>query len=232
MIHIDNLVKAYNGVKVLDIEQLKIPQGQSFGLVGNNGAGKTTLFRLILDLIKADQGQVLSKDIAVHKDSQWKKYTGSFLDEGFLIDFLKPEEYFHFIADINGVTNDELNIFYDDFSDFFGDEILNKNKYLRDFSRGNQKKIGLFGAIISQPEVLILDEPFANLDPSSQIRLKSLLKDLQLKAHLTMLISSHDLNHIAEVSDRIVILDKGQPVKDLLTSENTLGELEGYFNPE
>jgi len=232
MIQIDKLGKAYNGVKVLDIEQLEIPQGQSFGLVGNNGAGKTTLFRLVLDLIKADQGQVLSKDIAVNKDSQWKKYTGSFLDEGFLIDFLKPEEYFSFIADINGVTKDELNVFYDDFADFFGDEILNKNKYIRDFSKGNQKKIGLFGAIISQPEVLILDEPFANLDPSSQIRLKSLLKDLQLKAHLTMLISSHDLNHIAEVSDRIVILEKGKLVKDLLTSKNTLGELEGYFKPE
>lgn len=232
MIHIDNLSKAYNTVKVLDIEQLEIPQGQSFGLVGNNGAGKTTLFRLILDLIKADKGQVLSKNIAVHADSQWKNYTGSFLDEGFLIDFLKPEEYFKFIADINGVTKEELQAFYNDFSDFFGDEILNKNKYVRDFSKGNQKKIGIFGAIISQPEVLILDEPFANLDPSSQIRLKMLLKDLHQKKNLTMLISSHDLNHIAEVSERIVILEKGQVVKDLLTSDDTLGELEGYFNPE
>ncbi len=231
MINIDNLVKAYNEVKVLDIEQLEIPQGQSFGLVGNNGAGKTTLFRLILDLIKADQGQVLSKDIAVNKNSQWKKYTGSFLDEGFLIDFLKPEEYFNFIADINGVTKDELNVFYNDFADFFGGEILNKNKYIRDLSKGNQKKIGIFGAIISQPEILILDEPFANLDPSSQIRLRSLLKDLHKKANLTMLISSHGLNHIAEVSDRIVVLEKGKLVKDLLTSDSTLGELEGYFNP-
>lgn len=232
MINIDNLGKSYNAVKVLDIEQLEIPQGQSFGLVGNNGAGKTTLFRLILDLIEADQGQVLSKDIAVNKDSQWKKYTGSFLDEGFLIDFLKPEEYFKFIADINGVTKEELKVFYNDFSDFFGDEILNKNKYIRDFSKGNQKKIGIFGAIISQPEVLILDEPFANLDPSSQIRLKTILNELHQKNKLTMLISSHDLNHIAEVSQRIVVLEKGQVVKDLLASNNTLGELEGYFNPE
>ena len=231
MINIDNLGKSYNAVKVLDIEQLEIPQGQSFGLVGNNGAGKTTLFRLILDLIEADRGQVLSKDIAVNKDSQWKKYTGSFLDEGFLIDFLKPEEYFKFIADINGVTKEELKVFYDDFSDFFGDEILNKNKYIRDFSKGNQKKIGIFGAIISQPEVLILDEPFANLDPSSQIRLKTILNELHKKNNLTMLISSHDLNHIAEVSQRIVVLEKGQVVKDLLASSNTLGELEGYFNP-
>lgn len=231
MIHINNLGKVYNSVKVLDIEQLEIPQGQSFGLVGNNGAGKTTLFRLILDLIKTDRGEVLSKNIAVDKDSQWKKYTGSFLDEGFLIEFLKPEEYFRFIADINGITKDELKNFYNDFADFFGDEILNKNKYIRDFSKGNQKKIGIFGAIISQPEVLILDEPFANLDPSSQIRLKRILKELHKKSNLTMLISSHDLKHIAEVSDRVVILEKGKVVKDLLTSNNTLDELEGYFNP-
>jgi ABC-2 type transport system ATP-binding protein len=232
MINIDQLGKAYNAVKVLDIEQLSIPKGQSFGLVGNNGAGKTTLFRLILDLIKADRGQVLSKDIAVNKDSQWKKYTGSFLDEGFLIDFLKPEEYFKFIADINGVTKAELESFYADFADFFGSEILNQSKYIRDFSKGNQKKIGIFGAIISQPEVLILDEPFANLDPSSQIRLKQLLKDLQQKHNITMLISSHDLNHISEVSERIVVLEKGQVVRDILTSNDTLKELEGYFNPE
>jgi len=232
MIYIDNLGKAYNAVRVLDIEQLEIPYGQSFGLVGNNGAGKTTLFRLILDLISADRGQVLSKDIAVNKDSQWKKYTGSFLDEGFLIDFLKPEEYFKFIADINGVTKDELEVFYKDFADFFGNEILNRNKYIRDFSKGNQKKIGIFGAIISQPEVLILDEPFANLDPSSQIRLITLLKVLHQKNNLTMLISSHDLNHIAEVSQRIVVLEKGKVVKDLSTSNNTLSELEGYFKPE
>jgi ABC-2 type transport system ATP-binding protein len=232
MINIDNLGKAYNSVKVLDINQLEVTQGQSFGLVGNNGAGKTTLFRLILDLVKADRGQVLSKGIAVNEDSQWKKYTGSFLDEGFLIDFLKPEEYFKFIADINGVTEEELKVFYNDFADFFGDEILNKSKYIRDFSKGNQKKIGIFGAIISQPEVLILDEPFANLDPSSQIRLKSLLKELHQKNNITMLISSHDLNHIAEVSQRIVVLEKGQVVKDLLSTSDTLGELEGYFNPE
>jgi ABC-2 type transport system ATP-binding protein len=232
MITIDNLVKAYNSVKVLDIKQLEVSLGQSFGLVGNNGAGKTALFRLILDLIKADRGQVLSKGIAVNKDNQWKKYTGSFLDEGFLIGFLKPEEYFAFIADINGVTKEELKDFYNQFSDFFGGEILNKNKYIRDFSKGNQKKIGLFGAVISQPEVLILDEPFASLDPSSQIRLKSLLKELHQKNNLTLLISSHDLNHIAEVSQRIVILEKGQIAKDLLTSDSTLSELEGYFNPK
>lgn len=232
MIDIDNLGKAYNSVKVLDIDQMNVPQGQSFGLVGNNGAGKTTLFRLILDLIKADRGQVLSKNIAVNSEDQWKTYTGSFLDEGFLIDFLKPEEYFDFIANINNITKPELKAYYEDFADFFGGEILKQDKYIRDFSKGNQKKIGIFGAILSQPKVLILDEPFANLDPSSQIRLKSLLKALHDKGQITMLISSHDINHVTEVCERIVVLEKGKVVKDLMTSESTQKELEGYFSPE
>ena len=229
MIKINNLGKAYNGTVVLDIESLNIKQGESFGLVGNNGAGKTTLFRLILDLIKADRGNVESKNENVTNNSDWKNYTGSFLDEGFLIDFLKPEEYFDFIAKINSITTAEKVIMLDRFEEFFGGEILGKNKYIRDFSKGNQKKIGIFGAILSNPEILILDEPFANLDPSSQFRLKTILKELNSDRNVTMLISSHDLNHVTEVCERIVVLEKGKLVNDIATSTETLRELEGYF---
>ena len=229
MIKINNLGKAYNGTVVLDIESLNIKQGESFGLVGNNGAGKTTLFRLILDLIKADRGNVESKNENVTNNSDWKNYTGSFLDEGFLIDFLKPEEYFDFIAKINSITTAEKVIMLDRFEEFFGGEIIGKNKYIRDFSKGNQKKIGIFGAILSNPEILILDEPFANLDPSSQFRLKTILKELNNDRNVTMLISSHDLNHVTEVCQRIVVLEKGKLVNDIATSTETLRELEGYF---
>ena len=229
MIKINNLGKAYNGTVVLDIESLNIKQGESFGLVGNNGAGKTTLFRLILDLIKADRGNVESKNVNVTNSSDWKNYTGSFLDEGFLIDFLKPEEYFDFIAKINSITTAEKVIMLDRFEEFFGGEIIGKNKYIRDFSKGNQKKIGIFGAILSNPEILILDEPFANLDPSSQFRLKTILKELNSDRNVTMLISSHDLNHVTEVCQRIVVLEKGKLVNDIATSTETLRELEGYF---
>ncbi|MBN1113307.1 MAG: ABC transporter ATP-binding protein [Bacteroidales bacterium] len=229
MIKINNLGKAYNGTVVLDIESLNIKQGESFGLVGNNGAGKTTLFRLILDLIKADRGNVESKNENVTNNSDWKNYTGSFLDEGFLIDFLKPEEYFDFIAKINSITTAEKVIMLDRFEEFFGGEIIGKNKYIRDFSKGNQKKIGIFGAILSNPEILILDEPFANLDPSSQFRLKTILKELNSDRNVTMLISSHDLNHVTEVCERIVVLEKGKLVNDIATSTETLRELEGYF---
>ena len=229
MIKVENLTKVYNGVTVLNIADLKIEKGESFGLVGNNGAGKTTFFRLILDLIRANSGSVLSKNIVTAGSEHWKEYTGSFLDEGFLIDYLKPEEYFHFVGKINKLSTDEINQFMISFEDFFDGEILRQKKYIRDFSKGNQRKIGISAAIMSMPEVLILDEPFASLDPTTQFRLKKLLKDLQETKQVTMLISSHDLNHVTEVCKRIVVLQKGDIVQDIATSKDTLKDLEAYF---
>ena len=116
-----------------------------------------------------------------------------------------------------------------EFEDFFHGEILNQKKYLRDLSKGNQKKAGIVAALIGQPEIVILDEPFANLDPTTQIRLKRIIKDLSAQNQVTVLISSHDLMHITDVCERIVVLDKGQVVNDIKTSEATLKELELYF---
>lgn len=229
MIRIEKLRKLYGKAKAVEIEALEIPAKQSFGLVGNNGAGKTTLFRLILDLIKPTDGNVYLKDKPIALQDEWKSFTGSFLDETFLIDFLTPEEYFDFIAGLNHVDSNSLKIFLEKFTAFFNDEILQKRKYIRDMSKGNQKKIGIVGAMIGSPELLILDEPFANLDPSSQIKLKQLLKTEQQENGTTMLISSHDLNHVAEISERIVVLEKGDVVKDITTSETVLSELEAYF---
>ena len=229
MIEVKDLTKQYAGVTVLNIPQIKINKGESFGLVGNNGAGKTTFFRIILDLIRPSSGNVLSNDQDVSKSNEWKHYTGSFLDEGFLIDFLSPEEYFEFLADVNGLSSGDLQDFYESFKEFFNDEILDKNKYIRDLSSGNQKKVGIAAALISKPEVLILDEPFNSLDPTTQIRLVRLLNELHKEKNTTMLISSHDLNHVAEVSSRIVILEKGDVVHDLQKSESTLKQLENYF---
>ncbi|MBP6978562.1 MAG: ABC transporter ATP-binding protein [Bacteroidales bacterium] len=229
MIVVRELTKNYSGEKVLDIPSLTIARGESFGIVGNNGAGKTTFFRLVLDLIRATSGSVFSNDLPVARNEIWKHYTGSYLDEGFLIDFLTPEEYFQFISRINGLSQGDITEFYDRFHDFFNDEILGKKKLIRDLSKGNQKKVGIAAALMKEPQVLVLDEPFNSLDPTTQIRLKLLLNDLQAKGEITMLISSHDLKHITEVCDRIVILDKGLIVKDIYRSENTLKEVEDYF---
>ena len=230
MVIISKLRKLYGKAKAVEINQLEIPAGQSFGLVGNNGAGKTTLFRLILDLIKATDGEVLIKDRPVAMRDEWKAFTGSFLDESFLIGFLTPEEYFSFIAGLQQVSEDELSSFIAKFDTFFNDEVIGKRKYIRDMSKGNQKKIGIVGAMIGAPELLILDEPFANLDPSSQIKLKQIMLEEQNAHGTTMLISSHDLNHVTEVCERIVVLEKGDIVKDISSGENILAELEDYFS--
>ena len=229
MIQVIDLQKVYNGVTVLNIPELTISQGESFGLVGNNGAGKTTFFRLILDLIEASKGEVMVDGEKVMRNDNWKLKVGSFLDEGFLIDFLTPEEYFAFVGKLYNKTEGDISFFLETMKDFFSTEILGTKKLIRDFSKGNQKKIGIAAALLGDPKVLILDEPFTALDPSSQIRLKRFLTDLQQKQQITMLISSHDLNHVTEVCKRIVILEKGKVVKDIKTSDDTLKELEAYF---
>jgi len=230
MIKSTELSKKYGNVTVLNIPSLEIPKGQSFGLVGNNGAGKTTYFNLILDLIKPTTGNVLNNEIQVNKSEDWKPFTAAFIDESFLIGYLTPEEYFYFIGELRGMNKADIDTFLSQFEEIFNEEILGRKKYLRDLSKGNQKKAGIVAALIGNPEVIVLDEPFANLDPTTQIRLKKLLRDLTKNTNTTILISSHDLGHVTEVCERIVVLDKGVIVKDLKTSEETLKELEAYFS--
>jgi len=229
MITATHLQKEYNGICVLNIPNLTINDKQSFGLVGNNGAGKTTLFRLILDLIEATEGEISLDNQPIVRNDEWKSKVGSFLDEGFLIDFLTAEEYFDFVAKLHNLSTDDLSLFLNSMEEFFNGEILGTKKLIRDFSKGNQKKIGIAAALIGNPSYLILDEPFTALDPSTQIRLKRFLNDLQKNRNITMLISSHDLNHITEVCNRIVILEKGLIIKDIQTNEDTLDELQSYF---
>ena len=229
MISTSNLSKKYGDNVVLNIESLEIPKGQSFGLVGNNGAGKTTYFSLLLDLIRPTTGSIANNEILVHKSEDWKPFTSSFIDESFLIGFLTAEEYFYFIGELREQNKADVDSFVNQFEDFFHGEILKQKKYLRDLSKGNQKKVGIVAALIGNPEVIILDEPFANLDPTTQIRLKQIIKKLTEDKHVTVLISSHDLLHVTDVCERIVVLEKGEIIKDIQTSEATLKELEAHF---
>lgn len=229
MIEISKLNKTYSGRTVVNIDHLVINAGETVGVVGNNGAGKTTLFRMLLDLIRPDAGEIASKGINVAENDQWKNYTASFLDEGFLIDYLTPEEYFLFIGSLHQMSTVDVIDHLEKYKEFFNGEILDSGKYIRDFSKGNQNKIGIASALMQNPELLVLDEPFANLDPTTQIRLKAHIKSLK-STQLTTLISSHDLNHVTDVCDRIILFEKGIVIKDLYTNENTLNELEAYFS--
>ena len=229
MITTSNLSKKYSGNLVLDIESLEIPKGQSFGLVGNNGAGKTTYFSLLLDLIQPTTGYIKNNDVQVNKSEDWKPFTSAFIDESFLIGYLTPEEYFYFIGELRGQNKADVDALVSQFEDFFHGEIIGQKKYLRDLSKGKQKKAGIVAALIGNPEVIVLDEPFANLDPTTQIRLKNIIKELSEKQDVTVLISSHDLMHVTAVCERIVVLEKGEVVKDLAKSAATLQELEEHF---
>lgn len=229
MIQVHQLKKVYNGTTVLNIDHLEIRKGESFGLVGNNGAGKTTLFSLLLDLIEPTEGHVTSNSIKVNESEGWKPFTAAFLDESFLIGYLTPEEYFYFIGELRGQNKADVDALLAKHEDFFNGEILKNKKYLRDLSKGNQKKVGIIATLIGNPEVIILDEPFANLDPTTQFRLKKIIRELADDKNVTILVSSHDLMHTTEVSDRIVAMHKGQVVKDIQTSAETLKELEEFF---
>ena len=232
MITFKNLKKSYSKNVVLDIDLLEIPKGQAFGLVWNNGAGKTTMFSCLLDLIKPTKGIVTNNEINVRESEDWKTFSSAYLDESFLIGYLMPEEYFYFIGELRNVKEKEVNEFLKQFEDLFNGEILGGKKYIRDLSKGNQKKVGIVAALIGSPSVIILDEPFANLDPTTQIRLKKIIKKLSTYNRVTVLISSHDLQDVTEVSERIVLLEKGKIIKDIKTSEKTLKELESYFTKE
>jgi ABC-2 type transport system ATP-binding protein len=226
-ITINNLTKKYNGVTVVNVPHLNINKGESIGLVGNNGAGKTTLFRMILDLIRPNTGEILSNGEAVAGHDSWKAYTASYLDEGFLIEYLTPEEYFYFIGGLHKQEKAHVDEVLSKLSDFFNGEILKNGKYIRDLSKGNQCKVGVAACILQNSQLIMLDEPFANIDPSTQFRLKKLLKDGN--KNITTIVSSHDLNHITDVCDRILLMEKGLIIKDIITGSSTLNELEDYF---
>lgn len=233
MITIDKLKKNFGEKVAVDIEHYEINQGDMLGLAGNNGAGKTTLFRLMLDLLKADDGKVIINDIDVSQSEDWKSITGAFIDDGFLIDYLTPEEYFYFIGKMYGLKKEEVDERLIPFERFMSGEVIGHKKLIRNYSAGNKQKIGIISAMLHYPQLLILDEPFNFLDPSSQSIIKHLLKKYNEEHQATVIISSHNLNHTVDVCPRIALLEHGVIIRDIINEDNSAEkELEDYFNVE
>lgn len=227
---IRDLKKSYNNTTALDIADFRICDAGVIGLAGNNGAGKTTLFRLMLDLIKADCGSVQIDGIDVARSETWKEKVGAYIDDSFLIDYLTPEEYFHFIGKICGIDKQTIDEQITLFSHFLGEEILSASKLIRNLSAGNKQKTGIVAALLHNPQLVLLDEPFNFLDPSSQVALKHLIKDYNQSTGATIIISSHNLNQITELCERIILLEHGIIIKDIDNSDGTAkSELDYYF---
>lgn len=246
-ISINGLQKHFGQKTAVNIDRFTIENGDILGLVGNNGAGKTTLFRLMLDLIKADEGsismipdlnfdngtgcEVKAETINPAESEDWKAITGAYIDDGFLIDFLTPEEYFAFIGKVNGLTKQQTDERLQGFMHFMNGEICGQKKLIRNFSAGNKQKIGIISSMLNRPQLLVLDEPFNFLDPTSQNVLKHLLMDYNRETGATILISSHNLNHTVDISTRIALLENGEIIKDLDNHDKSAEhELEAYFD--
>jgi len=230
MINITNLQKKYANQVVVNIPELSLPTNTIICIVGNNGAGKTTFLKLMLDLVLPSSGCIEAFGNKIHETEKWKNDIACFLDESFLIDFLTTEEYFDFILKINEINVDEYKVKLKRFNLFFNEEILHKKKYIRSFSTGNKHKIGIAGALLKNSKLVLLDEPFANLDPSGQIQLKKIIRDINRSEGTGFLISSHNLEHVVEISDRVILLESGKIIKDITTEKNTLQELKDYFS--
>ncbi len=242
-IEITNLTKKFGEKTAVEIDSFTVNRGDILGLVGNNGAGKTTLFRLILDLLKADTGNVslvvpLSEGdnptfqtINPTESESWKAFTGAYIDEGFLIDFLTPEEYFQFIGKVNDLPKEETDARLEEFTHLMGGEIMGQKKLLRNFSAGNKQKVGIISAMLNRPKLLILDEPFNFLDPSSQTILKHLLTEYNKQTGATIVISSHNLAHTIDISTRIALLEHGHIIRDIDNHDKSAEkELQEYFD--
>ena len=233
MIKIENLKKQFGDTCACDIPAFTVNDGDILGLVGNNGAGKTTLFRLILDLLQPDSGSVHIGAVNPAESEKWKEHVGAYVDESFLIDFLTPEEYFSFLGKISGISQAEVNERLTGFERFAGGEVFGQKKLIRNLSAGNKMKVGIISALLRRPEVVILDEPFNFLDPTSQVVLKHLLTDYAAQTGGTILISSHNLQHTVDISTRIALLERGVIIRDLPNEQGSANdELQQYFAAE
>ena len=222
MITISNLKKAFGETIASDIPSFNINDGDILGLVGNNGAGKTTLFRMLLDLLKPDEGEVSLDGIDPSR---------AYIDEGFLIDFMTPEEYFTFIGKITNMKQEDVDSRMNDFEHLAAGEIFGQKKLIRNLSAGNKQKVGIMSALFNHPKLVILDEPFNFLDPSSQNLLKHELTEYNKQTGATILVSSHNLAHTIDISNRIALLEKGRIIKDLPNENGSAkAELEDYFD--
>lgn len=228
ILEIQQLIKSYHGFN-LNIPQLNISEGEVIGLVGNNGAGKSTFLKLVMDLVPTTDGSIYYKQKSVAASEHWKGKMACYLDEGFLLEFLKPMEYWQFVQSLFPGAGDLCSVL-ETFKAFLGADIPNNSKkQIKEYSTGNKAKIGILSAFIGWPEIVLLDEPFANLDPASRLHLVNILTKLNKEAGTTILVSSHDLSHVSNISSRTLLLEKGEIVKDIETTLNTFAELSEYF---
>ena len=166
----------------------------------------------------------------MNDSEEWKHFTSAFIDNGFLIDFLTPEEYFTFINRVSGIKDCNIDDIAQKFEHFTGGEVFGRKILIRNLSAGNKQKVGIISTLITSPEILILDEPFNFLDPTSQNLLKKMIESYNRETGATVIISSHNLTHTVDISTRILLMEHGELKRDIVNiDQESIKELNEYF---
>ena len=209
ILEVNNLKKSYNNKTVLDIKSLDIEEKTIYGLIGKNGAGKSTLMKLILGLVKKDEGRIkiFGKEINSKNQKTFNKNFGALIESPSFYDHLSGYENLEIVCQLKGVNKEEIRKTLD----MVG---LNNvgDKKAREYSLGMKQRLGIAMALIGNPKLLILDEPINGLDPQGIEEMRNLFKNILKNTTTSILISSHILDEIEKISTHIGILREGNLV--------------------
>jgi len=208
MLKIEQVSKSYGTLKAVDNLSFEIKKGEIFGLLGANGAGKTTTFRMILSLLEADSGKITLDGKKI--DYKTMEKIGFVTEERSLLPKLTVKEQILYYARLKGMSEEEILKKLNELLLEFGiPEYLNKK--IKELSKGNQQKIQFISAIINDPILLILDEPFTGLDPINVKQMKDAIYKLKNNGCI-IIFSSHQMEHIEEFCEKMVLLVKGKTI--------------------
>ena len=208
MLEVKNIVKKYGTNTAVNDLSFTVDDGEIFGLLGENGAGKTTTFRIIMGLLEPNSGSVLLDHVKIDYSKTDK--IGFVTEERSLLTKLSVQEQIEFYATLKGMEKQEIDKKLDEWLEKF--EITGyKNRKIKELSKGNQQKIQFISAVIHEPKLLILDEPFTGLDPINVKLMKETIIDLKNKG-CSIIFSSHQMEYIEDFCEKLVILVKGKPI--------------------
>lgn len=218
MLKIENLTKTYGEKKAVDDLTLHINPGEIYGFIGHNGAGKTTAIKSCCGILPFDQGEIFIKGMSVKENPlECKKVLAYIPDNPDLYEFMTGIQYLNFIADIFAVEADRRQTLIGKYADIF--EITDDlAQPVGAYSHGMKQKLAIISALIHEPELIIMDEPFVGLDPKASHRLKEIMRNICWEGG-AIFFSTHVLEVAEKLCDKVAIIKKGKLIKEGTTEE-------------
>ena len=207
-VQVSHIAKSFGNVQAVRDVSFEVEKGEIFGLLGPNGAGKTTTLRVMLDIFKPDRGTVSVLGGAMSEEK--KDLIGYMPEERGLYQDITLERCLVYLATLKGLSSGEARLRLQDYLERF-DLLPHKNKKVKELSKGMQQKAQIIAAILHQPQLIIIDEPFTSLDPINTQLVKDLMRELHDQG-VTIIMSTHQMHQVEELSDRILLIDEGENV--------------------